>query len=675
VITALMPVKDHDPRLLREAIGSLAAQTSPRWRLLVIVEPGDVDAFEALLADALGDERVELVANEGRKLAGAFNTGMRRAETEYVGVLLGDDMWAPHAVETLLRHIDARPEVDFFHSSRCYVDARGERLGEELPSSAGVTLADFFRGAPVKHLMCWRRERALSIGGMDESLNNVGPDDFDFPWTMAEHGAVFGSVPDCLYLYRQHSECPRLTTHLPKSVHKRELARMLRKHGVGRVRTRLKVLKASQTYMRGMPVPVRPPHLLEVGLRWPPETFVQRKLQGLARLGYQITVASPANPDESRARVPGVELLRVPHWNASPQAKLLGALVGGARLLLSDPRKLRTLRRAIRESLPRGRRGWREELAALRQLAPLARLEPDVVHFEWESAAVDHLPLLDVWDAPTVVSCHGSGVSSRPHDARWGERWLAAYPLVFRRAAAVHCVADAVAANAQRYGLEPDKARIIRPGIDPTAFCPAPREEESTELRLVTVARLIWCKGYEYALVAIARLVEEGVPVRYEILGTDPPPGIGEVSDRPRMEHAIADLGLGGRVRLSGHLPPDEVRAALCRADVCLHPSLDEGLATVIAEAMSCGLPVVATDVGGTRELVRDGVDGFVVPPRDPDALAGGVRRLWGDAGARRRMGVSARERIRADFTLDEHVQRFAELYAAVVRGPAGVAS
>lgn len=251
MITALMPVKDHHPRLLREAIGSLAAQTSPLWRLLVIVEPEDVEAFRTLVAEALRDDRVELVANEGRKLAGAFNTGMRRAKTEYVAVLLGDDMWAAHAVETLLRHIDASPEVDFFHSSQRDVDARGKPIGEVLPSSPDVALADFFRGAPVKHLMCWRRECALAIGGMDESLENVGPDDFDFPWTMAEHGAVFGSIPDCLYLYRQHAECPRLTTHLPKSAHKRELARMLRKHGVGRVRTRLKVLKASRTYMRG----------------------------------------------------------------------------------------------------------------------------------------------------------------------------------------------------------------------------------------------------------------------------------------------------------------------------------------------------------------------------------------------------------------------------------------
>ena len=250
MITALMPVKDHHPRLLREAIESLKSQTSSRWRLVVIVEPDGAGAVASVLGGDLRDERVELIENEGRKLAGAFNTGMRRARTEFVAALLGDDMWAPEAVETLARHIANRPEVDFFHSARRYVDARGRPIGDVLPSSPAVTLGDFSRGAPVKHLMCWRRERALSIGGMDESLNSVGPDDFDFPWSMAEHGAVFGGIPDCLYLYREHLECPRLTTHLPRHVHKRELARMLRKHGVGPLRTRLKVLKASHTYMR-----------------------------------------------------------------------------------------------------------------------------------------------------------------------------------------------------------------------------------------------------------------------------------------------------------------------------------------------------------------------------------------------------------------------------------------
>lgn len=250
MITALMPVKEHHPRLLGDAMASIAGQTSPDWRLLVIVERADVSSFRRLLRSELQDPRVELVANEGRKLSGAFNTGMRHARSEFVAILLGDDLWVPRAVETLHREIAAFPDVDFFHSSRRYIDARGRPASPVFPSSPVGGLDDFFARAPVKHLLCWRRKLALSFGGMDESLNCVGPDDFDFPWSMAEHGARFKAIEDCLYLYRVHDECYRLTTDLPRSVHKRELGRMLRKHGVGRLRTRLQVLRASRSYMR-----------------------------------------------------------------------------------------------------------------------------------------------------------------------------------------------------------------------------------------------------------------------------------------------------------------------------------------------------------------------------------------------------------------------------------------
>ena len=86
----------------------------------------------------------------------------------------------------------------------------------------------------MKHLLCWRREKALAVGGIDESLASVGPDDYDFPWCMAERGAVFKAIDEPLYVVRDHRECERLTTHLPLSVHKRDLRRILEKHGVER---------------------------------------------------------------------------------------------------------------------------------------------------------------------------------------------------------------------------------------------------------------------------------------------------------------------------------------------------------------------------------------------------------------------------------------------------------
>ena len=249
-LTVLMPLRNHHPELLRRALASLFAQTSPAWRLLVVVEAADVRRFAGLLAPELGDARVRLVANEGRKLAGAFNTGMRHATTDFVAILLADDLWSPDAVDVLARAIAGHPEVDFFHSARAIVDEHDRRISSVHQSRPSFTLDDFRWTSPVKHLLCWRRALALAIGGMDESLNSVGPDDYDFPWCMAERGATFHAIEECLYLYRDHREAFRLTTHLPLSVHRAELRKILRKHGVDPTTIRTRLTLSEQSYLR-----------------------------------------------------------------------------------------------------------------------------------------------------------------------------------------------------------------------------------------------------------------------------------------------------------------------------------------------------------------------------------------------------------------------------------------
>ena len=172
-ITALMPLRCHHPRHLAAALESLFAQTSPSWRLLVVVEPEDLEPFRSVLADALRDPRVRLVPNEGGRYPGAFNTGMRAAETEFVAILLGDDMWAPHAVETLRAQIRAHPAVDLFHSGRRVVDGEGRPVGTEYRPRDTVRPEDFVWRTPVKHLLCWRRRMGLAVGGVDERLTTA----------------------------------------------------------------------------------------------------------------------------------------------------------------------------------------------------------------------------------------------------------------------------------------------------------------------------------------------------------------------------------------------------------------------------------------------------------------------------------------------------------------------
>jgi glycosyltransferase involved in cell wall biosynthesis len=249
LLTALVPVRAYHPVYLGRALGSILAQTSPRWRLL-IVDDGADEGLAAVAAAALADDRARLIRGEGRGLASALNTGMRHATTDFVAILLGDDLWAPEAVEVLTSTIERHPEADFLHSGRVFVDGDDRPLSSPYLPAESFTLAEFARGSPVKHLLCWRRERGLAVGGLDEAIRHMGPDDYDFPWTMAEQGARFVAVPEPLYRLRDHRDSFRLTTHVPRSVHVRELRRVLRKHGVGRLETERRILGARRGYLR-----------------------------------------------------------------------------------------------------------------------------------------------------------------------------------------------------------------------------------------------------------------------------------------------------------------------------------------------------------------------------------------------------------------------------------------
>jgi O-antigen biosynthesis protein len=250
LLTALVPVKDFHPAYLREAVGSLLAQSSPRWRALIIHPAGLRPELERRLEGADHDERITLIEQRGRRLAGALNTGMRAATTDFTAILFADDLWSGDAVEVVERNVSAHPEIDFFHSSRRIIDDHGAPISDVFEALTEVSLEMFVNFGPVKHLLCWRRELGLAIGGIDESLNSVGPDDYDFPWSMMEAGARLGAIPECLYVYRDHRSCQRLTTHLPRRTHLRETRRIMRKHGVPDELIRRRLADARSAYLR-----------------------------------------------------------------------------------------------------------------------------------------------------------------------------------------------------------------------------------------------------------------------------------------------------------------------------------------------------------------------------------------------------------------------------------------
>jgi colanic acid/amylovoran biosynthesis glycosyltransferase len=390
------------------------------------------------------------------------------------------------------------------------------------------------------------------------------------------------------------------------------------------------------------------PHLLVAGLIWPPETFVERKLVGLAARGWRVTAAVnlERGPDPG---IPGVRVVRVPpgSWRA-----VWCALV----LVVRRPWRVAALLRAAR-----GRR-------MLRHYLPLASLDPDVAHFEWEKWAVTHHPLAAVWGCPVSMSCHG-GLQVHIHSPVPPRSEVTPLlPAAFAAVDAVHCVCGPLRELAVSRGADASRVRMIPSAVDPEWFSPGPARPRDGVFRVVVIAWLRWLKGIDLALHALS-LVDTSV--RLDIYGGDPVSGTHESSQRERLLHAIEEFGLADRVTLHGHVDSEEVRRALRGSDVLLHPSLSEGMPTVMLEAMACALPVVVTDVGGVSEAVTEGVEGIVVPPRDPAAMAAALERLRTDPALRRRMGAAGRRRVQAEFTLEHQLDQFEDLYLGLVSRPA----
>jgi glycosyltransferase involved in cell wall biosynthesis len=164
--------------------------------------------------------------------------------------------------------------------------------------------------------------------------------------------------------------------------------------------------------------------------------------------------------------------------------------------------------------------------------------------------------------------------------------------------------------------------------------------------RIFSCGRLNPGKGFDDLIRSIALLRNSGVDAQLRVAGADDVGGRCRVS----LEQLIADLSLGTHVTLLGGLPEEQVRDELERAHAFALATLDEALGVVFMEAMAMQLPVVATRVGGVPELVRDGVTGHLVPPRDPGALADALGQLAGNPAHAVELGQAGRRDVESTY-------------------------
>jgi len=200
------------------------------------------------------------------------------------------------------------------------------------------------------------------------------------------------------------------------------------------------------------------------------------------------------------------------------------------------------------------------------------------------------------------------------------------------------------------------KIEVTPLGIDCAEGPPVICREDPAPFRLIAVGRLAPAKGYPILLEAVAALVAAGRSIHLTLVGEGP--------ERSRLEQQASRLGILDKVVFAGWKTQTELHDLYRNSDLCVLSSFAEGIPVVFMEAMALGVPCVAPRIAGIPELIRDGIEGFLVTPASVEELAGAIGDMMDKPSLRRQMALSSRERVVEKYNLHKNAAHLAAIFS-----------
>lgn len=247
---------------------------------------------------------------------------------------------------------------------------------------------------------------------------------------------------------------------------------------------------------------------------------------------------------------------------------------------------------------------------------PVLYHRPDIFHLQWAKSISDWIWVQD-FGIKFIVSLRGAHINYSPiTDTKLATLYKEQFPKVD----GFHAVSFAIAKEVIKYNALEKKIKVVYSGLDldkinfhTKVFNP------KTPLNIISIGRAHWKKGYSYALDAMNLIHKEKIKFNYTIVG---------VEKNEELLYRRSQLECGNKINFKERLSFPDVEELVKKADILLLPSIEEGIANVVLEAMALGTLVISTECGGMNEVIIDNENGFLVPIRNSEAIANTIKKV-----------------------------------------------
>jgi len=384
--------------------------------------------------------------------------------------------------------------------------------------------------------------------------------------------------------------------------------------------------------------------------------FVQSISEYLVKLGHQVEVVAPYDPSVEREYSATLPVHRFRY--ICPERL---HIMGHAKALKGDVR----LRPLVYLLLP-----FFLLSAFVKLYRIVQRQNSQIIHVHWvlPNGPVAAL-VVRIRRIPLVISLHGSDI----YIAQKNRIFSTVARVVFKQASAVSACSQWLKQSAEKLGAAKG-IHLITWGADPEIFRPRPKDKVLLKKLGLTrgnpcvlaLGRLVHKKGFDVLIRAWAKVCPSFPSARLIIAGEGP------LSST--LQHQAQTSDVASTIRFPGRIPWDRVPDYLACADVFVLPSTQDkhgnidGLPTVLLEAMSCGLPVIASQIGGISEVIQHPKNALLVPPGDEVALASSINDLLGNPSKRTTLGHEARESVKTNLNWQQVAEELYTLFDESIR-------